>query len=90
MWRTKKTFCEDILRRARDGAGGGRARGSERRPVESERCSVMGGALVARGKVAGVLSTECILRRLLNEGERYCSWFSEGTGFGIVKSNSLL
>ena len=31
----------DILRKAREEAGGERARGSERRPAESERCSVM-------------------------------------------------
>ena len=70
--------------------GGGGARGSERRPAESERCSVMCGTLVVRGKVAGVLSTECIPRRLVNEGERYCSWFSGETGFGMVESKSLL
>ena len=40
--------------------------------------------------MAGILNSGCILRRLLKEGERYCSWFSEGIGFGIVKSNSLL
>ena len=32
---------EDMLRKAREGAGGERTRGSERRPAESERCSVM-------------------------------------------------
>ena len=31
----------DILRKAREKAGGERTRGSERRPAESERCSVM-------------------------------------------------
>ena len=31
----------DILRRVREEAGGERTRGSERRPAESERCSVM-------------------------------------------------
>ena len=31
----------DILRRAREEAGGERTRGSERRPAESARCSVM-------------------------------------------------
>ena len=75
----------DILRKAREEAGGERTRGSERRPAESERCSIMYGARVARGKVAGVLNSGCILGRLSKEGERYWSWFSEGIRFGIVK-----